>query len=259
MNFRRTMFIVAIGMVVQYSTVFASPLFSLNTQADWQNALNIGQVSEVATPYAALDYYGIAGVDYAQVTPSLQALNNAQSGMDDGLLMSWGDENTALPQVAAWEYIYGVDPNLTGTKLSLGVTPPTGILSVSLTLTDTAGGWMSWFWDVLPPGPGPSGVPAGAPSIITLDPTLHAMQANSTAFIDNGFNHTIAISIIADELVGAPATWTSFPSAPVATGQPIWNYWTTLSVSQVPIPAAAWLFGSGLLGLVGMARRKKAA
>jgi hypothetical protein len=29
-----------------------------------------------------------------------------------------------------------------------------------------------------------------------------------------------------------------------------------LSVSQVPIPAAIWLFGSGLLGLVGIARRK---
>lgn len=29
-------------------------------------------------------------------------------------------------------------------------------------------------------------------------------------------------------------------------------------VSAVPIPAAAWLFGSGLLGLVGVARRKKA-
>ena len=29
-------------------------------------------------------------------------------------------------------------------------------------------------------------------------------------------------------------------------------------VSAVPIPAAAWLFVSGLLGLVGMARRKKA-
>ena len=29
--------------------------------------------------------------------------------------------------------------------------------------------------------------------------------------------------------------------------------------SPVPIPAAVWLFGSGLLGLVGIARRKKAA
>jgi hypothetical protein len=31
-----------------------------------------------------------------------------------------------------------------------------------------------------------------------------------------------------------------------------------LSVSQVPIPAAAWLFGSALVGLVGVGRRKKA-
>jgi len=28
-------------------------------------------------------------------------------------------------------------------------------------------------------------------------------------------------------------------------------------VSQVPVPAAAWLFGTGLLGLAGVARRKK--
>ena len=32
----------------------------------------------------------------------------------------------------------------------------------------------------------------------------------------------------------------------------------TVTASAVPIPAAVWLFGSGLLGLVGIARRKKA-
>lgn len=32
-----------------------------------------------------------------------------------------------------------------------------------------------------------------------------------------------------------------------------------INVGAVPIPAAAWLFGSGLLGLVGIARRKKVA
>jgi hypothetical protein len=30
-------------------------------------------------------------------------------------------------------------------------------------------------------------------------------------------------------------------------------------VSEVPIPAAAWLFGSGLIGLVGIARKRKSA
>jgi hypothetical protein len=34
---------------------------------------------------------------------------------------------------------------------------------------------------------------------------------------------------------------------------------SALGVSQVPIPAAAWLFGSGLLGLVGLRRKSKQA
>jgi hypothetical protein len=29
-------------------------------------------------------------------------------------------------------------------------------------------------------------------------------------------------------------------------------------VAAVSVPAAAWLFGSGLIGLIGVARRKKA-
>jgi hypothetical protein len=29
------------------------------------------------------------------------------------------------------------------------------------------------------------------------------------------------------------------------------------NVAAVPVPAAAWLFGSGLLGLIGVARRRR--
>jgi hypothetical protein len=40
-------------------------------------------------------------------------------------------------------------------------------------------------------------------------------------------------------------------------GGPRGKYKTTgLAVTSVPVPATAWLFGSGLLGLVGVARRK---
>lgn len=45
-----------------------------------------------------------------------------------------------------------------------------------------------------------------------------------------------------------------------ATGQFVGfnTSWIIEGVSGIPIPAAAWLFGSGLLGLVGIARRKAA-
>jgi hypothetical protein len=46
------------------------------------------------------------------------------------------------------------------------------------------------------------------------------------------------------EILIGPAT------TPVASG-------FALELAPVPIPAAAWLFGSGLLGLIGIARRKK--
>jgi hypothetical protein len=35
------------------------------------------------------------------------------------------------------------------------------------------------------------------------------------------------------------------------------NSLTVLSVNPVPVPAAVWLFGSGLIGLIGIVRRKK--
>lgn len=47
---------------------------------------------------------------------------------------------------------------------------------------------------------------------------------------------------------------------------PLWNanfditdvHVTSYQITAIPVPAAVWLFGSGLLGLVGVARRKKA-
>ena len=51
------------------------------------------------------------------------------------------------------------------------------------------------------------------------------------------------------EIGGHTANW-SF------TAQSLTSYSMTVTTTVVPVPAAVWLFGSGLLGLVGVARRK---
>ena len=64
-------------------------------------------------------------------------------------------------------------------------------------------------------------------------------------------------------------TYTLNYSATVPAGDPsgfggvMYNFFLTgtvgAAVSAVPVPAAVWLFGSGLLGLAGVARRRKSA
>ena len=49
----------------------------------------------------------------------------------------------------------------------------------------------------------------------------------------------------------------SMQTGPFAGATPAFN--GTGDLSAVPVPAAVWLMGSGLLGLVGVARRRKAA
>ena len=53
-----------------------------------------------------------------------------------------------------------------------------------------------------------------------------------------------------------------YMTTPGVPGDPYggtWDYSLTFNVeevSSVPIPSAVWLFGSGLIGLIGLARRK---
>lgn len=66
---------------------------------------------------------------------------------------------------------------------------------------------------------------------ITDGPTLYSGDVNSTIGIHMNFSLSAGDTVTFD---------------------------TLFDVTPVPVPAAVWLFGSGLLGLVGVARRKKA-
>ena len=149
--------------------------------------------------------------------------------------MHWGI-GISLPQVAAWQYIFPEDPSLIGTILKLTVVPPPGILSVSLTINDALGGWISWAWNVpgsWNPNPAP-GLTPGFPNPITIDPTVPAPQAGSNSFAMSimSFNPAIATTIQAGELAVGPGGWVTFPPVPVVGGSTPWNYWSGLTVSQ---------------------------
>lgn len=61
-----------------------------------------------------------------------------------------------------------------------------------------------------------------------------------------------------DQIAGSPLIDSPFVGLNVNFDIGSGNSLTVLSVSEVPVPAAAWLFGSGLLALIGVARRRVA-
>lgn len=51
----------------------------------------------------------------------------------------------------------------------------------------------------------------------------------------------------------------SYATVPGMKDGPFPGFQASFNMTPVPVPAAVWLFGSGLVGLVGVARRKKSA
>lgn len=77
--------------------------------------------------------------------------------------------------------------------------------------------------------------------------------ANVTCGVDCGDGDTYRLLYTATVPLGDPSNFGGVRYRLTLTGT------ITAPVSEVPLPAAVWLLGSGLLGLVGVARRKKAA
>jgi len=100
-------------------------------------------------------------------------------------------------------------------------------------------------------------IAAGAP-----DPTvsgnkldhdiIFSLKPTSTALATDALPSSIDLNDF-DSVTGA---FSSFSLANGPAGDPIFYSIDTLTLRTVPIPPALWLFGSGLLGLVGISRCK---
>ena len=106
-------------------------------------------------------------------------------------------------------------------------------------------------------GPAPSGTVDEAAGTITMD-----MSSFFAWWNGNSFNQGGTATGTYDGTTGNYSmSWTS-----LINGGPFDNntgYWTLQGIATleapapIPLPAAVWLMGSGLLGMVGVARRKK--
>jgi hypothetical protein len=84
---------------------------------------------------------------------------------------------------------------------------------------------------------------------------FHAIGSSDSGIITLPLGGTFAVDSVVDGLSTLILAGQSISIAHV-TGNGF--SFDSVTVETVPIPAAAWLFGSALLGLAGIARRKKA-
>lgn len=88
-------------------------------------------------------------------------------------------------------------------------------------------------------------------SLTSNSGTLHDILGNETfdvsGILEAG-TYTLTGIALVEEIDGLP----SYPSM---SGNALYDF--TLDLAPVPVPPAVWLFGSGLIGLIGIARRKK--
>jgi hypothetical protein len=231
--------------------VQSGPLFGIGDCAgcqSWGSALAGPNVQVGATSLTPPETAFLTGTGetfaYAQ---QVELFNQSVSdGFEshDALVMSWQADPTRDLSLSSWEYVYDVDPDLTGTLISLSLYAPTGVWDFSIELIDINGFVRGWFV-AFPPAVN------NLWQTIVLDPTLLVPQGFIPGPIqDAGFDITQVTTIRLDE---AGMTSAVFPVPPAggSLGGPniMWNAWNHLQVIAVPEPSLSGLlvFGAALL------------
>ena len=215
----------------------------------------------LASPTGTVDIIAMeTSVNFDYRAMSSNVVDNA-----DGTSTFMGNNNLAGVWNYDWNISADADPFIDATLTFLNMTGSTQTFAVALNLP------------VSPPfSPGlKSGNLGYSFSDTNNDGSASVSNVNWTGLIDGGSAMSLFASSLSCGGVGcslslAPVSDGPLPHAAgvgtdigilldfaLSAGDTV-TFNTRFEVTPVPVPAAVWLFGSGLLGLVGVARRRKA-
>ena len=226
---------------------YAAQQFYYSQMGQTMNGTTISMIEEARNVFLTPDFdvsddFGINGNE-----------NTNAHEIHQALVMSWENymtndfEDPAALNVAAWDYVYDVDPDLTGTEIRFSILAPPGVWDFSLELFDINGNSRGWFGTP----------PNNAWSSYAIRPDIAAAQGPFSAFYSQpGFDITQVTRIRLNESSQGGVSFFDSPLSGTTTTP--WNAWNHLAVA-VPEPSTWALFCLGLLGagLAGRRSRRK--
>ena len=226
----------------------------VNGQGTWENTLEGRDLDGNTATYEA----------YYDTTLDITWLADANAA---GTTMTWTNANAWAGEldvngITGWRLPTVTPVNGTSFNLTLSTDGSTDRGTATTTTDGTDGGWRD--------GSGNPVSEMGHMFYVTLgnrggcDPTQPWCSGQSGSGLSNTgpFSNVQSLSYWSGSALGSSSAWdfrfgNGFQDNVGKTSDLF--AWAVRSgdVSAVPVPAAVWLFGSGLLGLLGVARRKK--
>jgi hypothetical protein len=252
--------LISAALMLCITTANASPYFSSSSFEDWQMLLDPMPGANFIRPSDPLEWqhFEIQRAEFLVegdpipesvfLPPDLFVFEGdptiPEYPDEPCLIMAWGDKE--MPEgdySSGYSVVYGVDPDLSSSIITLSVHPPAAITMVAFGLTDINNNQCSWTWYVpanIPPSP------PGSPTTITINTNdIPGLGVNSSSPACTTFSYNPAFDITKVASLYINETFHNTPGIypPPPPGQTLnfyWNAWGTVSVQPFTQPQSAY-------------------